>query len=516
MPNLDANEVVTYKHHRNYIQIGGARPNNVVRYAGQETQYLSIDGVGLPETGGIDPIWVPDPNVIGRYRLVGRKQTPPALASAALHLTEKHGSIPRQLTRIGCAFNLYEATGNCADLSDFLGGWTDYVLVYSGAIVTDKDLGTRSSFDSDDALMDSLSLVLADIYPVGAESFGEQASPDISREVAAVTFGSTEQCGDCGPQDDGTQKIYAVTKSSGAGSPGLPAELIYTLTGGAAWIDTNAITGIGASADPSDIKVVGSRLVILVPSELAYYWADLNSNTGAPGAFTKVTAGFVAAKNPQAMYVAGPREIYFCGSGGYIYKSTDITAGVTAINAGTTTTNDLLRIHGNGETIVAVGKGSTVIKSINRGATFAVTTTNPSAIATDVLAVWVMDKSRYWVGTLTGRLVYTLDGGETWVLKGFDGAGAGAVRDVKFVNDEVGYFAHDTNTPTARLFATWNGGSDWSRSSPRIQNWPVFNRVNRIAVPNVSAGVAANTVAVGGLAGDGVDGILLLGVASRF
>lgn len=514
MPNLSANEVVTYKHKRQFIQFGGARPNNIVRYAGQDAQYMTIEGVSLPESGGIDPVWVPDLRTAGLYRLVGRKVTPPSLAGASLHLLEKHGSIPRQLTRIGCQFNMYELTGNCTDLSDFLAGWTDYVLIYSGALVTDKDLGTRSAWDSDEQIEDTLSLQLNDVYPIGALAFGQVAAPEISREVVDVVYGSKEQCGDCGPQDDGTSRVYAITKSSGAGSPGLPAEVIYTLNGGATFVETN-ITGIGANADPVAIEIAGTRLVVLVPSELAYYWSELNPLTGAPGSWTKVTTGFVAARAAVDIYVAGPREIYMVGAGGYVYKSTDITAGVAVINAGAATTNDLLRVNGNEETIVAVGKGSTVIKSVNRGATFATTTTNPSAVATDVLAVDVLDKNRYWVGTLTGRVVQTLDGGESWTLTGFDGAGAGSVRDIVFVNDDVGYFLHTTNTPTARLFSTWNGGADWTRTAPRINNFPVFNIGNRIAVPDVNPGVAANNVVVGGLAGDAVDGILIFGIAAK-
>lgn len=514
MPKLSENEIVTYKHKRNFIQFGGPRPTNIVRYAGQDAQYLYIDGVGVPEVGGVDPIWVNDPSVAGRYRLVGRKYTPPDLASATLKMLEKHGSIPRQLTRIGCSFNLYELTGDCADLSDFLNGWTDYVLIYSYALVTDKDLGTRSSPDTDEQVEDSLSLQLGDVYPVGQLGFGEQASNEISREVVDVVYGSSEQCGDCGPQDDGTQRIYAITKSSGAGSPGLPAEVIYTLDGWATTAEAT-ITGIGASADPSAVEIVGNKLVVVVPSENAYYWAELNKYTGVPGAFTKVVAGFVAAKQPNDLCVLSPREVYFCGAGGYIYKATDITAGVSVVNAGSATTSDLIRIDALDDTIVAVGKASTVVRSINRGATFAATTANPSAVATDVLGVEVLSKDRIWVTLLTGRVVFTVNGGESWTQVQFSGAGAGAARDIVFVNDEVGYFLHNTNTPTARLFATWNGGADWTMTAPRINNWPTFNVGNRIGVPKVHPGVAANHITVGGLAGNGTDGFLAVGVASR-
>lgn len=512
MARLTADEIITYKHVRSFIQFGAGRPNNPVAYAGQDAQYMSVEGVGLPESGGIEPAWVPDPVNVGQYRLVARKITPPDLASATLRLAEKHGAIPRQLQRIGCAFNLYNLHGKCKDLSDFLAGWSDYVLVYSGALVTDKDLGTRSTWDSDEMLEDSLALVLADIYPVGGLAFGEAATTEIDREVMDVTYGSEEQCGDCGPQDDGTKRIYAVTKSSGAGSPGLPAEVVYSLDGGATHTQIN-IDGIGATADPSAIAIVGSRLVVLVPSEDAYYWSDLNPETGVPGTFTKVTTGFVAAGSPNDMYVAGPREIYFAGDGGYVYKSTDITAGVSVISAGTATSSNLARIDGLDETIVAVGASGAVIKSINRGATFSLTTTSPSA--DNCTAVEVLDTRRFWVGTDGGDLFYTLNGGETWVTQSFSGQGTGAVRDVVFATDEVGYFAHNTATPAARLFSTWNGGADWTRTSPRILNLPTFDYVGRIAVPNVHAGVAANNVALAGLGGNGSDGILLYGVASR-
>lgn len=514
MPSISANEVITYKHKRNFIQYGGPRPNNAVAYAGQDAQYMAIEGVGVPDSGGIDPIFVPDPRKPGSYRLIGRKITPPDLASATLKLLERHGAIPRQLLQQGCQFNLYEPTGDCKDLSDFLSGWSDYVLIYSLAQVTDKDLGTRSAWDADDQIEDSLSLQLSDVYPIGPLAFGEQAAANIDREVVDVVFASQVQCGECGPQDDGTNKVFAVTKSSGAGSVGIPAQVVYSLDGGLSWADSD-ITGIGASADPIAIDIVGDKIVVLVPSEGAYYWSTLNQYTGVPGTWNKVTTGFVAAHDPNDLYVASPREIYFCGDGGYIYKSTDITAGVSVVNAGAATSNDLIRIDGKDETIVATGEVSTVIKSLNRGLTFATTTTNPSVIAVTVQALEVLDALRYWVGTDSGRLLYTLNGGETWVQVAFSGAGAGQVRDIVFATDEVGYFSHDTATPTARIFTTWDGGTDWTNANPRILNLPTFNRATRLAVPNASAGIAANTVAAGGLSGGGTDGILLIGVAAR-
>ena len=516
MPNVSANEIVTQRHKRNFIQFGGASPANAVRYAGQDAQYMKIEGVSAPEEGGVDPIFVPDPQQSGRFRLVGRKITPPDLANATVVMLEKKGAIPRQLQRIGCAFNLYELTGDCKDLSDFVGGWTDYVLIYSGGRVTDKDLGDRSAWDLDDQIEDSLGITLSDVYPIGALSFGENAATIITLETIDLVYGSKEQCGSCGPADDGTNRIYAITKSSGA-TPGTAPRLIYTVDGGANWVQSS-VTGMGDIEDPSAIEIVGKYLIVMTrtaggPTTGGYYYSEINTDTGVPGTWTKVTTGFVATFQPYDLYVLSPREIFFCADGGYIYKSTDITAGVSVISAGSSTSTALFRIHGVAETVVCVGGSGVTVKSTNRGVTWATTTTYP--VVATLSAVTVVNGSLFWAGSASGKIYFTLNGGETWTEKTFSGSGAGQVRDIVFVNGEVGYFSHDTATPTGRIFATWNGGSDWTNSSPRILNVLTANRFNRIAVPNVHPSIAANNVAVAGLAGNGSDGILMLGIASR-
>lgn len=513
MPDVRADEIITRQNHRMYIQYGAARPGNKVLYAGQGTQYLSVTALTAPESGGITPIWVPDPRKKKAYKLAGRTVAPSALPQATLTMRENHAGIPKQLTRIGCALNIYESAGNCGDLSDFLAGWSDYVLVYSTGLITDKNLGQRTAFDSDEPIEDQMSLTLSDVYPIGQISFAEGAAVQVDREVVDIVYGSRASCGDCGDSDDGSLRIYAVTTSSGAGSPGLPAEVVYTLNGGLTWNETN-ITGFGASEAPLAIEVAGKYLIVLGSD--AYYYSELNSNTGVPGTWTKVTAGFVATKSPTDIYVATPREIFFCGKGGYIYKSEDIPSGVSVYNAGNATTSDLTRIAGYEQTIVAVGASGAIIKSMNRGQSFASATSSPVALNT-IRALAVLDDRRFWVGIdLVGRVYYTLNGGETWTEKAFAGSGSGTVWDIDFPTDEVGYISHSTTTPTARIFATWNGGVDWTNSAPRLNSLPTYNRGNRIATPDADATVASNNLAVAGLSGGGTDGILIVGSAIKF
>lgn len=517
MPTISADEIVTQKHKRTFVQYGGAKPNNVVTYQGQDGQYMKITGVKSPEEGSIDPVFVPDPSKAGKYRLVGRKISPPSLAEATLTMLEKHGAIPKQLQRIGCQFNVYEPTGACNDLSDFLAGWSDYVLIYSAAIVTDKDLGDRTTWDSDDQIEDALSVTLNEVYPIGSLSFGDNATSIITLEVIDAVYGSKEQCGSCGVQDDGTQRIYAITESSGS-TPGTAPRLIYTVNGGSTWVQSS-VDGLGDIEDPIAIDVVGNYLVVVTrtaggATTGGYYYSTVNQETGVPGTWTKVTSGFVATFQPYDILVLNPREIFFCADGGYIYKSTDITSGVSVISAGTATSTALRRIDGKEDTIVSVGGSGVVVKSINRGATWITTTASP--VVATLQALSVIDRRTFWVGGANGNVYYTLNAGETWSgALTFNGSGTGNVRDIVFINGDVGFILHDNATPTGRIIATWNGGANWTMSAPRVTNTPTANRFNRLAYPNVDSSIAANNVAVAGLAGNGSDGILLIGAASR-
>lgn len=520
MPNISASEINTQKHVREYVQFGGPGPTHETQYYGKSWQYAKVEGVSIPDgQGSIEPVWVHDPRYAGKFRLVARKVSAPDLAEASLVLLERQGIIPKALTKIGCAFNLYEPIGECQDLSDFLRGWSSYVLVYSGAIVDgNKDAGNRSSWgDSDDQLETTLPLKLSDIYPVGKINFGEGAANVVTLEVIDIVYGGGEQCGDCGPENDGTQWIYAVTKSSGS-TPGTAPKFIYSVDGGANF-SAGTIDGIGDIEDPIAIDVVGSYVVVVTRtaggvSTGGYYYAEINSTTGAPGTWTKVTNGFAATFPPYDLYVLSTTEIFFCADGGVIYKSEDITVGVTVVSAGGAATNaSLKRIHGRENTIVAVGNSSTVVKSTNRGKTWYSTTTFP--VGGTLQAVAVMDDNLYWVGGSAGKMFYTLNGGETWVEKTFSGSGAGQVYDIVAVTDEVIWMSHSTAAPTARIFSTWNGGANWTNNAPRIQNLPVADRFNRIAAPRIdNAGVAVNNVALAGLAGDGSDGIILVGAAT--
>lgn len=510
---LGADLVVTQKHKRLFLQWGGAFPNNVVTYGGQDDQNVRISGVSHPIRGAVNPIRVPDPNSPGKFKIVGHSEAARDMDGATLAALERHGAIPRLLGRDQCAVNIYEMTGPCKNLSDFGSGWSDYVLIYSGGLITTVNLGDRTGWDSDAQAEDTATLTLDDLYGIGTIGFGEQATTQVDLEVVDLTYFSTEQCGECGLSNNGVQWLYAVVKSSGGGSPGLPSELVYSLDGGLTWHQTN-ITTMSALDNPSAVEVVGDKIIVVVPGDTGYHWATINTTTGIPGTWTKVTTGFVAGKAPRDVFALSPREVYFVGNGGYIYRSLDVTAGVSVLSAGAATASDLHYVHGTEECLVATGVSGALVYSINRGATWSTPAAVPVVLNT-INCVAVLDSKHWWVGTSSGRVYYTINGGASWTELGLSGAGAGQVRDIVFATAEVGYVAIHNGTPTASIWTTWNGGANWTNTTPRLLGLPTFDYANRIAVPRVSnSQVAANNIALGGLGANHTDGIILIGVAN--
>ena len=295
----------------------------------------------------------------------------------------------------------------------------------------------------------------------------------------------------------------------------------YSLDGGATWA-TSSI-GVAANAETiAKLGIMGSYLVAVSPTANTatrggYYYATLNPLTGAPGSWTKVTTGFTDTFEPRDMVVLGPREAYLCTDSGEILKIEDVPTGATSL--GVVTSSDLTRISAYGNTIVAVGASGAVLRSINRGKSFAAVTTAPSANTLN--AIEVLGEQRFYVGDSAGGVYYTENAGETAWTSILIGATAAAIQDIRFATPEVGYIAYTITGTLARVAATINGGATWSLSdtsgNQRLQApTTTLQRYNRIAVPETSDWfVNANNVVFGGLGGS-TDGTLVLGTVDTF
>lgn len=513
MAVTQSNETLTQNYVRAFTQRGGPAPNNEVRYAGDQEQYLMVGAIARPDRGAINPINVNDPRVRGLFKRTGITIEAPGIPTAPLTFKQRFDGIPWYTFRLNCPLNVYETLGLCGDPSDPVNGWS-VLNILSRGLSTDKTYNGRAPFDGSEETTTEIPFTwLGDVYNVGQITLGEAATADVTTEVVDIVYGSNQVCSDCGPANDGTEWVYALQQTAG-GSSAVLGKVLYSVDGGASWA-TSAITGLGLGVLVTAIDIVGQYLVVLAKSENAYYVSRINQLTGVPGAWTKVTTGFVALKTPNDMYVESPSRVYFVGDGGYIYVSTDILSGVTTLSAGGVTTNNLLRIDGGAGVLIAVGASNTILKSTNKGTTWAGTTTG---VTGTLRAVEVLSPLMYYVGgdnAGVGVASYTLNGGETWVSQALPGSALTAVQDIVFATSEVGYIAATRSGPTAAVFGTVFGGALWTEApASRFPSIPTFGRANRLAFPNVpDLQIAANNLAVAGLGGGLVDGVVYLGVA---
>ena len=510
---LDANELIKQGQTRTFYQPGG--PGTDMYFFGLDTSYHFIDSAEMPSNGTIDPVFVPDPRRPNRYRLVARQIGAPDLPSVSLVFHEQWGGIPRALMSPKCEFNLYEVHSRCADLSDFYRGWDSYVLVYSGfRFESGIDLGTRTATDSDEGLTANIDAKGAAIYPVGSLGFGEEATTSTYSNVLDVVYGTSITCAECGVANDGSQFIYAVAGPNASASPSFAtSRVVYTMDGGINW-STSILTGTLSTETPKFIDIAGSILYVGVAgaSTTKIYYTSIDTITGDLGTWSSYTVSGVL----NDTWVKSPRSIWFAGTAGKIWKTSDILATPTVIDSGVGSSVTLNRIHGANDVILAVGGAVTPTVEIryskNGGATWSTITDTTLNTFTGVdvtgpaSAVFVVDSNIWFVGlTATSgktNLVKTNTGGQTWKAVTFSESTGNTIGDIVFPTREVCWLSVNTGTE-GHLFTSIDGANTFARYdvTSRITGYPAssVDTINRIGCPfSAEPAVAANYVALAG------------------
>jgi photosystem II stability/assembly factor-like uncharacterized protein len=460
--------------------------------------------------GDIERIECPDPLQYGQFIEVGKIRG--ATERPTTTLEGRYGvdelSTLARLARKGCAFDVHLHMGTCQDPSSF--NVFEKAVVLEDVNITNfstEDLGALASGDNA-VVNESVDISGADFYEVRPMTVTEQAGAAVLNEVLAVTICDQVACGECETESGGCEKIFATTKAAG-GSPATVPDLLFSLDGGATWI-SHDIDAYSSAEDGDAVFCLGDYLAIVsyAGDNLAYVLkADLNTYTDP--AFTAVATGFVAAGSPTAAWSSGARA-YIVGDGGYVYMTSDPTAGVTVQDAGSATVENLADVHGiSDDFVVAVGNNGAVIYTED-GALWGVTTSRPTGPGVHLTCVWVKGESEWLVGADDGTLWYTFDKGVTWTEKTFSGSGAGVVRDIAFASDAIGFMSHSTAAPAGRLFRTYDGGYSWVLVPEVSGAMPANDYIGALAACTEDA----NFVVGVGLADDATDGFVVVGSAT--
>jgi hypothetical protein len=461
-------------------------------------------GVSWPQ-GDLTPIRIPDPNAYGKFETIELQRGQQGLPTLSIEsrLTRDLSEL-LALVRKGCAFDVQLHAGVCEDPRDFNNGW-EKIYILEGALATSYDTTELGALDSDQdvPVNETVPLSGLDYYEVKRLVATEIGGTELVQAVVDVIICDSAQCGECGIASNGCEKIFAVTLSAG-GSPGLPAEVVYSPDAGATLGETNVST-LAANEDPNGLACVGQYLVVISEDSVSLHYASLVDILEGTETWTEVTTGFVALKGPLGIFSVSAVKTWIAAETGYIYFSEDVTSGVEVQTAGSLSVQDLNAIHGSDDrNLVAVGASNTVLYTNDGGSTWA-SVTGPD-VGVNLNTVWVRSATEWLIGTAAGKLWYTRDGGVTWVEKTFPGSGSGVVRDIQFATPSVGYMAHSTTAVAGRILRTLDGGNSWYVLPEAAgQTIPENDYIGAIAACSEDP----NIVFAGGLAGNAVDGILL-------
>jgi photosystem II stability/assembly factor-like uncharacterized protein len=216
-----------------------------------------------------------------------------------------------------------------------------------------------------------------------------------------------------------------------------------------------------------------------------------------------VTTGYVVGKGATAAVVLNPNLILIAAQGGYVYKCTDITTGVSVVSDGTLSAQNLNAIHSDGQNVVAVGASNVILYSTNQGTTFSLKT--GPAVGVALTTVYVRNATQWWVGCANGTLYYTVDAGTTWTQKVLPSQSTlSYVNDIAFSPDfpEHGALVVQTAT-TAIIYRTFTGGRIWSDQAAYIGQLSGVEKFNAVAL------CGTGNIIAGGKVSGGTDGVIM-------
>jgi len=196
------------------------------------------------------------------------------------------------------------------------------------------------------------------------------------------------------------------------------------------------------------------------------------------------------AVNGGALYAPSRDFCILAGRVGYIYKSVDGGETWVAKESGVITAGNYMAVHfADDKYGVAVAAAGVVAVTSDGGETWRA---GSVVTGTPVLnCVYVFNDKRVQVGTATGLLYQSTNFGVTWTgVTGWVGSGIGQVRDIDYINDFVGFIAHNTAAPLGTVLRTIDGGANWAALTTPVNSG--LNAVKALTENSCFAGGEAN------------------------
>lgn len=483
---------------------GGGSPVADMSYEG-----FAIAGRPTYSFGDITNHYAPSPKQRRTYIVIAKTsgaETPPEIP-----ITNIYNYALSKWLRLGrqkCDHDIQLHMGSCGDPQDANSGYEKILVLESARINTWGLDGNSGSLSPNDEGISNEEVTFKGIslYEVKKfDQFAQLGATTVDRPLVDGVIADSVSCGgSCGISSDGCSIVLTLSSAT-VGSAGAPPSVYFTDNGGGVIAETN-VTSMTASDNGQAIGFDGTRIFVASSDTDSIHYASLQDILDASETWIEAAGNVVTGKGPQAIYVAGPRDIFFAALGGYIYKTSAVVNGPTDIlSNGSLTSENLLDIHGvDDQHVAAVGENNSFLVT-HDGETFS-SVTGPAA-GIDLLRVKMLTANKIFVAAADGFLYYTIDGGRHWATSGFDGQGSGTTHDVVFTTNDVGFLSHTTSGNVGRLFKTIDGGASWT-ILPELATGPTVP--SHRAIPRI-APCDQNTIYAFGSSSSGNSGMWIKG-----
>jgi len=463
--------------------------------------------MGAPDQsfGDVTKIECPDADNYGKFVEVGEIQG--AIDRVTTDIqgrfeADKESDLLR-LAKARCSLDAHAHYGACTDPRLF--NIFTKAVVYLNARITNwsaDELGTLSS-DGASEVNETAALSAESIIEILPLAFAERGGDAVVNPLVDVVICDTASCGDCDEESDGCQQIYAVDDGE-TGSPGTAPDLVYSLDKGAVWA-AEEIDSLASGEPTTGVACIDVYVVVVSNTDGGIHYKEKSLVGDGATLWTRTAVGIVVTGEPNDIWSVGSYG-FIVGDLGYVYGTSDPTVGVTVLDAGIATVQNLAAVHAiSDQFAVAVGAAGVVIFTENQNTWTAATAIDAGAAGN--LCVWVKNEDEWWVGDDAGQLWYTLDKGVTWTIKALPGTLWTEIQDIQFPVSTVGYISADKSA-TARGFIleSYDGGYSWS-VQPQSGAMPLSDSLVAIA----TCVHDHNFVVAVGTGDDAADGIIIVG-----
>lgn len=395
------------------------------------------------------------------WNTIGERIDPPGNASATLSSVQfDEADYLDKLSNCGAALYIHQAT--CGKR----GTWGSYARswILPNFRRSSRSFSNLASRESDTEITGSYSLQAHTAYIINSLRLGKKATTE-TQAVNDISGNFDYRCfGSCGTSYNPGQYLVAPCDAAG----GATANILLSSDSGSTWtaaaadpfaVGRNATAGIIFEVSPTVRRVLVSvegtggavQGMVAYSDDWGTTWTTVNIGGAAVGH---------GATRGGGLFALDAQHIWLASASGYIYFSADGGLTWTAQESGTIAVGNYTQVHfadkNNG---IAVGASGITAFTNNGGQTWYA---GGVPVVANLNTCFIIDSQRAWVGTATGRLFYTTDGGTTWTERlGWVGAGTGAVTDIQFLNEYVGFMAKNSAAPVGTIYRTINGGYSW-------------------------------------------------------